>query len=127
MGAAHITLDLPVPPSVNITRRIDRVGEKRRRKFYLTADLFISANGSRPAPVRVITGAYELHIQIPESASRLDLDNHRKCLIDYLVSREFVAGDSKHQLRRLVVEWIPAGHVHMPACHVTIKPWEDDA
>jgi hypothetical protein len=124
MGAAaysqssrpRITLDLPVPPSVNVVRRIDRAGDRKRKQYYLRTDLFLTAYGPRPAPVRLITGAYELRIQIPESLSGIDLDNHCKCLIDYLVSREFVPDDAKRYLRRLIVEWGSP----VPACRVTI-------
>jgi Holliday junction resolvase RusA-like endonuclease len=114
---AQIVLNLPVPPSVNKFRRIDRRGDKARAEYYLRTDLFLTAYGPRPAPVRIITGAYEIRIQIPENLSRLDLDNHCKAILDYLVSREIVPDDSKRYLRRLVVEWgSPTS-----ACHITIK------
>jgi hypothetical protein len=113
--ALCITLDLPIPPSVNRTRRIDWAGNRKREEFYLRADLYITAHGPRPAPVRKIRGGYELAIQIPETLSGIDLDNHAKALIDYLVSREFVAGDGKRHLRRLILEWGDG-----PCCHVTI-------
>ena len=88
----QFSLDIPVPPSVNLTRKIDWAGLRWLRKYYLHADLHLTAYGPKPAPVRILTGAYELHIQIPDGA-RTDLVNHCKVLIDYLVSREFVAGD----------------------------------
>jgi hypothetical protein len=116
-AALHITLDLPIPPSVNRLRRVDWANHKKRQEYYLRTDLFLTAHGPRPAPVRTITGAYELRIQIPESLSGIDLDNHCKALIDYLVSREFVPDDSKRYLRRLVIEWGSP----TPACHITIK------
>lgn len=109
-----ISLDVPIPPSVNRTRRIDWRNHNAD-DFYLRADLYISAHGPKPAPVRKILGAYELKIQVPES-SRLDLDNHCKALIDYLVKREFVGGDSKRYLRRLIIEWGSPSAV----CRVTI-------
>jgi Holliday junction resolvase RusA-like endonuclease len=64
----------------------------------------------------MISGAFEIRIQIPESLSGIDLDNHCKALLDYLVSREFVPDDAKRYLRRLVIEWGSP----TPACHVTI-------
>jgi len=115
--SAHITLDLPIPPSVNRLRRVDWHGDKARREFYLRADLFLTAYGPKPAPVRIITGAYELTIAIPEGAA--DLDNHCKSLIDYLVSREFLPGDNPRCLRRLVVEWIDPEIC--PCCRVCIR------
>ena len=115
--AIHITLDLPIPPSVNRIRRIDWGKYKDHQQWRLRTDLFLTAHGPRPAPVRQITGAYELRIQIPEALSGIDLDNHCKALIDYLVSREFIPDDSRRYLRRLVVEWGSP----TPACHITIK------
>ena len=113
----RITLDLPIPPSVNRIRRVDWAGNKKRREFYLRSDLFLVAHGPRPPPVRLITGAFEIRIQIPESLSGIDLDNHAKALLDYLVSREFIPDDAKRYLRRLVIEWGSP----TPACHITIK------
>jgi hypothetical protein len=111
-----IRLPMPVPPSVNRIRRVDWASKKTRDRYYLHTDLFLSAYGPKPPPVRVITGPYELHIQVPEF-SRLDLDNHCKSLIDYLVSREFVSGDSKKYLRRLVIEWATE---EVTECQITI-------
>jgi hypothetical protein len=117
MGAV-ITLDLPIPPSVNRTRRIDWAGHREQWEFRTRADLFLSAHDrDAPRKTRCITGPYELTIAIPETLSGLDLDNHCKTLIDYLVSREFVAGDDKRFLRRLVVEWA----FETVACRITIK------
>jgi hypothetical protein len=56
-------------------------------------------------------------LAIPETLSGIDLDNHCKTLIDYLVAREFVGGDDKRYLRRLVVEWA----FETVACRITIK------
>ena len=117
MSAIEITLDLPIPPSVNRMRRIDWAGNKKRQEYYLRTDLFLVAHGPRPPPVRLISGPFEIRIQIPESLSGIDLDNHCKALLDYLVSREFVPDDAKRYLRRLVIEWGSP----TPACHVTIK------
>jgi hypothetical protein len=116
MSASTITLDLPVPPSVNRLRRMDPAGNRKRLEFYRAADHFLAAHGQRPFPVRVITDAYQLTIQIPEGLSGIDLDNHCKALIDYLVSREFVPDDAKKYLRRLVVEWGSPS----PACRISI-------
>ena len=119
MGAAtQIVLDLPIPPSVNRTRRIDWSGHKQVKEFYTRADFFLSAHDrDAPRKTRCITGPYELTLAIPETLSGIDLDNHCKTLIDYLVSREFVGGDDKRYLRRLVVEWA----FETVACRITIK------
>jgi hypothetical protein len=111
----EITLEMPIPPSVNRIRRVDWANDKKRRSYYLHCDLFLTAHGPRPAPVRVITGPYELDILIPEK-SRLDLNNHDKVLVDYLVSREFVVDDNKRYFRGYSVHWAPIEH-----CRVIIK------
>jgi hypothetical protein len=116
-STVEITLDLPVPPSVNRIRRVDWANHKKRQQFYLRADLFLTAHGPHPAPVRLITGGYEIRIQIPETLCGIDLDNHCKAILDYLVSREIVPDDSKRFLRRLTIEWGSP----VPACHITIK------
>ena len=105
MPIVSISLDLPVPPSVNRLRRIDPAGNRRREKFYHHADGYLMEHGPRPFPAGVIKGPYEILIQTPESLSGIDLDNHCKALLDYLVSREVVPDDNKRYLRRLVVEW----------------------
>jgi len=117
MSAVSLSLDLPIPPSVNRLRRVDWAGNKKRHEYYLRTDLFLVAHGPRPPPVRLITGTFEIRIQIPESLSGIDLDNHAKAILDYLVSREFIPDDAKKYLRRLTIEWGSP----TPACHVTIK------
>jgi hypothetical protein len=125
-AALDITLDLPIPPSVNRLRRIDWSNHIAHKQWRLRTDLFVSAHGpadilrqlrspDRKGPL--IAGAYELRIQIPESLSGIDLGNHDKAIIDYLVSREFVANDSPRYLRRIVIEYGSP----TPACHITIK------
>lgn len=104
----EITLDLPVPPSVNRLRKVDPAGKRLRKSFYHQADVHLLAQRGRtrePIPVRTLIGPYEATIQISEKLSKVDLDNHCKVLIDYAVSREFVVDDSPRYLRRLVIEW----------------------
>jgi Holliday junction resolvase RusA-like endonuclease len=106
-----ITLDLPVPPSVNALRRVDWAGNRKRKTHYLRTDLYLTAYGPKPAPVRLIRGAYELQILVPET--RCDIDNLIKCIVDYLVSREFTPDDSN--LRELSIK-----RAAVSACRVTI-------
>lgn len=119
----EIVLDLPVPPSTNKLRRGDHGPAARlRRAFYRAADGHLLAASSRsrqPLPVRRLLGAYEATIQISEKLSRVDLDNHVKCLLDYAVSREFVADDSPKYLRRLVVEW----GCPINGARITLRSW----
>jgi Holliday junction resolvase RusA-like endonuclease len=119
---SQITLDLPIPPSVNALRRVDWANNAKRQRYYLHADLHISAYGPKPAPVRIICRPFEVTIQIPEQGPRIDLDNHCKCLLDYLVSREFIPDDNRARLRRLVVEFSQ----QIQACRVLITELSTD-
>ena len=101
-------------------RRIDWAKDKKRRQFYLHSDLLLTAYGPRPLPRRLVTGPYELEILIP-TKSRADLDNHHKAIIDYLVLRNFVPGDSQKYLRGYSVHWAPIEY-----CQVTIKGCSDE-
>ena len=103
----EIVLDLPVPPSTNKMRRGGGGPAARWRKaFYKHADGVLQATRPRdPLKAKRLLGRYEATIQINERLSRVDLDNHVKALLDYVVSREFVPDDSPRYLRRLVVEW----------------------
>jgi Holliday junction resolvase RusA-like endonuclease len=100
---AFVTLTMPVPPSVNRTRRVDWANAGIKSAYYLRTDLELMAAHSARL-VRKILGPYELSIVIP-AHSRMDLDNHIKVLIDYLVSREFVPADSKKYLRKISIAW----------------------
>jgi hypothetical protein len=51
-----IVLDLPVPPSVNRTRRVDWRSMARRRKWESAADTLALLNGKH----RKITGRFEI-------------------------------------------------------------------
>lgn len=112
-------LDLPAPPSVNRTRRVDWSAQKQTATWKRTADAFMLQRNARGAKLQKITGRYELLIALSEEHSRIDLDNGIKALIDYLRRIELVVDDSPKYLRRLVVEWChPA--VAPEGCRVTI-------
>jgi Holliday junction resolvase RusA-like endonuclease len=112
----EITLEMPIPPSVNRTRRIDWRGHKQKEKWALHCDLFLTAYGPKPLPCgerRQVSGPYQLEILLPQ-ACRLDIDNPIKAVIDYLVLREFTPDDS--QLEGYSVRRAPIEH-----CRITIK------
>src|SRR5882672_6922732 len=95
-------IDVPVPPSVNRSRRIDWRNFKEVKAWHKSADnmmMFVPKAHRRP-----IAGRYELLIQLSEETA-LDQDNGLKCLIDYLRRIELVTNDSKKYLRRTVIEW----------------------
>jgi Holliday junction resolvase RusA-like endonuclease len=103
-------IDVPVPPSVNSTRRVNWRSHVKVSAWHKSADnmmMFVPKAQRRPVP-----GKFELLITMSEQHCRLDLDNGLKCLIDYLRRIELITNDSPKYLRRLVVEW----------CHPAVAP-----
>lgn len=95
-------LDLPVPPSVNRTRRGDFwTGSNRMKRWHQAADGLLLAARFRP----LFLERFELHVTFSEQRTDMDLDNGLKALIDYLRRIEAIADDAPKNLRRLVVEW----------------------
>lgn len=115
-----IVLDLPAPPSVNRTRRVDWKGRRQIEAFANVADAYVmAAKGRANSPLRIEKiPRFELLITLSESHTRIDLDNGLKALIDYLRRIEVIEDDSPKHMRRLTIEWGRAPH----GCRVTIKP-----
>lgn len=116
---AEITLDLPSPPSVNRTRRLDFSSLRVSNAWKNVADAYVlAAKGRKISPLRLTKiSRFELHIVMAES-SKTDLDNGLKILIDYLRKIELIEDDSPKHLRRLVVSFGLAPH----GCRVTVRP-----
>ena len=109
-----ITLDLPVPLSVNRTRRIDWRNYKHVEAWQKNADAhFLLQKRGLPPP---ILGRFELTIVLQEG-SKIDMDNGLKILIDSLRRFNLIANDSPKFMRRVVIEF---GDVE--GCRVTIRP-----
>lgn len=102
----EITLDLPAPPSVNRTRRVDWKGKRQLVAWGNVADGYVlAAKGRAVNPLRLTKiKRFELLITLSEKNNRLDLDNGLKALIDYLRRIELIEDDSPRHMRRLVVE-----------------------
>jgi Holliday junction resolvase RusA-like endonuclease len=115
-----VVLDLPAPPSVNRTRRVDWKGKKQITAFTNVADAYVlAAKGRSNSPLRLVKiPRFELIITLSENHTKIDLDNGLKALIDYLRRIGLIEDDSPKHMRRLVVEWgrAPFG------CRVTVKP-----
>lgn len=111
--APDIVLDVPVPPSVNVTRRIDPAAARKVEEWKRAADVLLMASGQyRTARARGgLPGRFELKIILCEKRCRLDADNPVKAAIDYLRRIELISDDDKRFMRRLTVEWgaAPAG------------------
>jgi Holliday junction resolvase RusA-like endonuclease len=97
------TFDLPVPPSVNRTRKVDWRGKALRDDWKGRADILVLAQAQgRP---QTIAGQFEATITLRDGATRMDLDNAAKEVIDYARRIELVANDGPKHMRRLVVQW----------------------
>lgn len=110
-------LDLPVPPSVNQSRRIDWKGRARHKKWIGRAEMMLmAARGRTESPLRKIMGRFEVRVVLSEAHTRIDADNGLKALIDFLRHADLIVDDSQKYMRRLVVEWgmAPTG------CRVTL-------
>jgi hypothetical protein len=116
-STADRVLHLPVPPSVNETRRDHGPGIAALARWHKLADgEVLAAGGMRKLPR--IVGRFEATVTLDESACRLDLDNGIKALLDYARRIELVREDSPRYLRRLVVEWVEA----RTGCRLTLTP-----
>lgn len=113
-------LDLPAPPSVNRTRKVDWTMGPKYRGWTKRADRLVMASRGRtrdPQP-RSIPGRFEVAITMSEKHTSIDLDNGIKALIDYLKRIEIVQDDGPKFFRRLTVEWGPA----LEGCRVVVRP-----
>jgi Holliday junction resolvase RusA-like endonuclease len=115
-----IILDLPPPPSVNRTRRMDFSSLRVVNAWKNVANAYVlAAKGRAINPLRLTKiSRFELHIIMSEHHSKIDLDNGLKALIDYLRKIELIEDDSPKHMRRIIVEFgtAPMG------CRVTVRP-----
>ena len=115
-----VVLDLPAPPSVNRTRKVNWKGKRQVTAWTNVADGYVMAAKGRtlsPLQLRKIQ-RFELLITMSEHHTKIDLDNGLKALIDYLRRIELIEDDSPKHLRRLVVQWGTAPF----GCRVTVRP-----
>ncbi len=114
-----ITLDLPAPPSVNRTRKLDFSSLRIVNAWKAVANEYVLvAKRRKEGPLKLNKiSKFELHVVFAET-SKLDLDNGLKALIDYLRKIELIENDSPKHMRRLVVEF---GHAPF-GCRITVKP-----
>lgn len=115
-----LVLDLPVPISVNVMRRVDWSSMARTSAWKGEADGYIyQAKRRRENPLKLQRiPRFEITLVFDEKQTHVDLDNGVKGILDYLVLREVIEDDGPKHMRRLVVEWgeAPTG------CRVTVRP-----
>ena len=117
---ADITLDLPAPPSVNRTRKVDWSARRTVEAWKNVAHAYVLAAKTREhAPLKLTKiKRFELTISLSENHTRIDLDNGIKAVIDYCRQIELIEDDSHKHMRRLIVEWGLAPH----GCRVIVRP-----
>lgn len=97
-------IDIPVPPSVNRSRKVNWAARPAVEAWVRHADALLKqawAGGRKP---EIIPGGFEVTI-IVDPSSKIDLDNGIKSLIDYARRVELVVDDSQKYLRALHVVW----------------------
>jgi Holliday junction resolvase RusA-like endonuclease len=114
-----IVLDVPVPLSVNRSRKIDWRSHAKFKAWQKQADAHYLLV-KRKLQGKKITGRYELIIIIDEKQSGCDGDNLTKSLTDFVVRCGLVTDDSPKYCRQWTVKFgvAPAG------CRIILRPIE---
>lgn len=117
---SDIILDLPAPPSVNKTRKIDWSASRAVKAWQNVANAYVLAAKGRAISPLLLTKVPRFHllIVVSEHHTKIDLDNGLKALIDYLRRIELIEDDSWKHMRKLTVEWGLAPH----GVRVTVRP-----
>lgn len=103
-----ITLDLPAPLSVNLTRRVNYAALPKIAAWRKEAEqLFLLSK--RTIGDRKIVGRFEAIVTLSEKC-RLDADNGLKGLIDFARHCGLIEDDSPKYLRKLTVKFGDAPH-----------------
>lgn len=105
-----VVVDLPIPPSVNRTRRVDWAAKSRMDAWARQADMGVMVRRQ----LQKVLGPVELRIVVSDRY-RGDLDNICKSAIDYLRRIEVIQNDSPKYLRKFTVEFGPC-----EGCRVTV-------
>lgn len=109
-------LDVPLPPSVNRTRKVHWAGHRKYEAWKKQAGWQLIANGQYRAAPRFLE-RYELTITLDEAKCRLDPDNAVKAISDLLRSLEIITDDAPRFARRIVIEWGTAPD----GCRLTLR------
>ena len=113
-------IDIPLPPSVNETRRVNRAALGKLDKWKKHADATLMASGQFRRAWRNIS-RYELVIVLDETRCRIDPDNIAKSAIDFLRRIEIVTNDAPKNVRKITIEWGEAPE----GMRLIVKPLED--
>jgi Holliday junction resolvase RusA-like endonuclease len=112
-------LDLPPPPSVNRTRKVDWRGRKLADAWIKQADGLVLRFGQMRT-AKAIPGQFEAHVILSDRHTGIDCDNALKQVCDYARRLELITDDGPKYMRRVVVEYGEAPH----GCRLILKAWE---
>jgi Holliday junction resolvase RusA-like endonuclease len=115
--STETVLDLPVPPSVNRTRKVDWAGRADVKRWMMRADELVTLFRSLKGNVRM-DGQFEATIILSESHTKMDADNAIKSVIDYALRLELIKDDSPKFMRKITVCWGDAPH----GCRLILRP-----
>ena len=120
-----IQIDLPPPPSVNRTRKLDKAGLRRLHHWHDRSDAQVTYQWAQ-AKLKIrsrpyMPGQFGIRIQVNEKL-KIDLDNIAKAVIDYCKRIELVTDDSKKYMRHVEIDWSDKLPKDCGA-RVLITPW----
>lgn len=99
-------LDIPVPLSVNRTRKINKAALGDVERWLIKADAAVMASGQFRIARQSRNPAKPCEIKIILSETcKLDPDNPIKNAIDYLRRLELIENDTGKHVRKITVEW----------------------
>ena len=116
-----VVIDVPVPPSVNRTRKVNWAAIPLVKKWKAKADMLLMASGQyRQAKALAIHGPYDLTIVLNRKLCKQDPDNPVKAAIDYLRRIGLIANDSPKYAERTLIVWGEAPE----GCRLILRPAE---
>ena len=115
-----IVLDLPPPPSVNVTRKIDKSALTKIAAWTRSADALTTAAWSGGRRPKGVLGRFEATIVLSETMTKMDLDNAVKKTIDYAKRLGLIADDGPRYMRAVHIVWGDAPE----GCRLILRPSE---
>lgn len=97
-------VDMPPPPSVNLTRRTHGPGARLLAQWRHQAGMRVLVDGGTKRLTKM-PDRFEATIILCERRCKCDLDNAVKAVIDYAKILELILDDSPRYMRRVTVEW----------------------
>ena len=97
-------VDMPPPPSVNLTRRLTGSGANLIAQWRHQAGMRVLVDGGVKRLAKM-PDRFEALITLDEKQCRCDLDNAAKAVIDYAKILELIVDDAPRYMRRVTIEW----------------------